>query len=94
MYDEFQKRDTVVIAVAQEDTDMKGHRKMYDGFDPAPEFYIVGDFKRQKTKRFDRTTAYLIDKEGIVRQIFPMMIHHRPSWDAILGEVDKINEAS
>ena len=39
-------------------------------------------------------TAYLIDKTGIVRQIFPMKIHQRPSWKAVLREVDALNQAS
>ena len=94
VYDEFTQRDTVVIAVAQEDTGMKSHRKMYDSFESPPPFHIVGDFNHKKTKLYKRTTAYLIDKEGIVRQIFPMKIHQRPSWKAILREVDALNEAS
>ena len=39
---------------------------------------------------FDRTTAYFIDSEGVVRQVFPMLIHSRPSWDAILGEIERL----
>lgn len=38
----------------------------------------------------DRTTAYLVDADGVVRQIFPMTIHHRPSWRALLGELDAL----
>ncbi len=91
MYDEFKKRDTVVIAIAQEDNDLKSHGKIYNRFKPAPRFDIVADVNRAQTRAYKRTTAYLVDKKGIVRQIFPMMIHHRPAWRAILNEIDRIS---
>lgn len=94
MYDEFEKRDTVVVAVAQEDTDLKSHGRILENFKPAPRFDIVADLDRKKTKRYDRTTAYLIDKQGIVRQVFPMLIHHRASWRAILHEIDELESSS
>jgi len=90
MYEKFEALDTVVIAVAQEDTTMAGHGKMLKSFKQTPRFHVVADLGRKKTKRYDRTTAYLIDKEGIVQQIFPMLIHARPTWKAILGEVEKL----
>ncbi len=90
MYHEFEKRDTVVIAVAQEDKDMDSHRGILRNFKPDRGFQIAPDIGRRKTRAYDRTTAYLIDKQGIVRQIFPMLIHSRPSWKAILAEVDKL----
>lgn len=82
----------MVIAVAQEDTDLKSHGKMVSSFNSKPSFEVVADLNREKTTRYDRTTAYLIDKKGVVRQIFPMLIHHRAAWEAILGEVDKMLE--
>lgn len=91
MYDEFTQRDTIVIAVAQEDTDLKQHGLLPAKIKPSPKFDIVADLNRKKTKRYDRTTAYFIDKQGIVRQIFPMLIHSRPSWQAVLNEIDRIN---
>ena len=84
----------MVIAVAQEDKDLKSHGKMYNRFKPAPWFDIVADIDRAQTKAYKRTTAYLIDKKGKVRQVFPMLIHNRPSWRAILNEIDRINESS
>ena len=91
LYDEFTKRDTVVIAVAQEDTELKSHGKFLKRFGSSgPPFDILADLNREKTKRYHRTTAYLIDKSGVVRQVFPMLIHSRPSWKAILGEMDRI----
>ncbi len=91
MYDEFEKHDTVVIAIAQEDNDLKSHAKFLKHFDPQPRFDIVADLDRQATQRYDRTTAYLIDKQGVVRQIFPMLIHHRGSWRALLHEVEGLD---
>ena len=77
VYDEFEKRDTVVIAVAQEDNDLKQHGQMAARMKPKPRFDIVADLNRVDTTRYKRTTAYLIDKMGRVRQIFPMLIHSR-----------------
>lgn len=91
MYEAFSQLDTVVIAVAQEDTDLKSHGRFLRKFQSPPPFEIAADLERMKTKRYDRTTAYLIDKAGIVREVFPMLIHHRASWQAILHEVEKLN---
>jgi hypothetical protein len=90
MYDAFTKRDAVVIAVAQEDTDIESHGQFLRKFPSAPPFDIVADIGRKATPRYDRTTAYLIDKRGIVRQVFPMLIHSRPTMSALLHEVDRI----
>lgn len=90
-YDKLLAHDTVVVAVAQEDKDLESHGKMLAGFDPKPRFKIVADLNHKKTKKYKRTTAYLIDKEGIVRQVFPMMIRHRPSWTAVLSEIEKLD---
>lgn len=85
-------RDTAVIAIAQEDTDLESHGKMLAKFgDEGPPFEVVADMGREGAPAFDRTTAYLIDKEGVVRQVFPMLIRSRPSWEAVLGQVDALN---
>ena len=89
-YDEIEKRGAVVIAVAQEDKDLKSHADLPNKIKPSPRFAVVADLKRKKTKRYDRTTAYLIDKQGIVQQVFPMLIHSRPSWNAIFSEMDRL----
>lgn len=67
MYDAFTELDTVVIAVSQEDSDLKSHGGFLRKFKSPPPFEIAADIERKKTKRYDRTTAYLIDKAGIVR---------------------------
>ncbi len=90
MYDEFTKRDTVVIAIAQEDTDLESHGKFLRKFSSPPPFDIVADIGRKGAPRYDRTTAYLIDKQGVVRQVFPMLIHSRPTMSALVHEVDRI----
>ncbi len=92
-YDEFEKRDTIVIAVAQEDKELESHGRILKKFKNEPPFEIVADLNREKTSSYDRTTAYLIDKDGVVRQVFPMLIHARPSWQAILTEVDRMLES-
>ena len=92
MYDDLEMLDTVVVAIAQEDKTLSDHGKFLKAFKPAPRFDIVADLDRAETKAYDRTTAYLIDKEGIVRQIFPMIIHARPAWEAILREIDGLDE--
>lgn len=75
-----------MIAVAQEDTSLEGHGKIYQHFSPAPRFQIVADLGRKTTDPYGRTRTYLIDKTGIVRQVFPQLLHHRASWKAILNE--------
>lgn len=89
IYDEFTSRNAAVIAIAQEDTDMDSHANIFRGFGP-PSFNVVADLNREKTTDYKRTTAYLIDPEGVVRQVFPMMIRHRPSWKAIINELDRV----
>lgn len=93
-YDEFTRRNTVVIAVAQEDEDLDSHAKFLKHFDGKPAFEIVADLGHKQTKGYEPTTAYLIDKQGKVREIFPMMVRHRASWGAILREVDRLNAGS
>lgn len=90
MYDAFEERDVVVIAIAQEDTDLKQHGQLPGRIRPAARFDVVADLNRAVTTRYDRTTAYLIDKEGVVRQVFPMLIHARPSWGAIVGQIETL----
>jgi peroxiredoxin len=88
MYDKFETRDVVVIAVAQEDKDLASHGKFLKHFDPPPPFEIVADFDRKDTSRYERTSTYLIDKEGVVRQVFPQLIHYRADWSTMLNELD------
>jgi peroxiredoxin len=92
--DEFTSLNTVAIAIAQEDKDLKGHGRFTKSFDEIPGFTIVADLNRAETTDYDRVTTYLIDKEGVVRQIFPNLIHHRASWDAALEEIRHLTSDS
>lgn len=81
----------MVVAVSQEDKELTSFARFLNHFGASgPWFEIVADLNRDHTKQYDRTTTYLIDKQGKVRQIFPMLIHYRASWDAVLHEMDRI----
>jgi len=90
LYDEFESRNIVVIAIAQEDKDLESHGKFYKHFDPEPRFVIAADFDRKDTTSYKRTSTYLIDTKGVVRQVFPQMIHYRADWRSILNEADRV----
>lgn len=92
MYDDVAARDTVVVAVAQEDTSLEEHAALPQSFGRPLPFEVVADLGREQTPAYDRTTAYLIDENGIVRQVFPMLTHYRSSWQAILREIDRLPE--
>jgi len=90
MYGEFEKRDTVVIAVAQEDKDLKSHGRILSSLGGKPAFDVVADLGRKQTQRYDHTTSYLIDKHGVVREIFPALVHMRPTWKSVLNRIDAL----
>ena len=75
MYDDFESRDIVVIAIAQEDKDLESHAKFLQHFKPSPRFEIVADLNRAETSKYGRTTTYLIDKEGVVQY---QVVNNRP----------------
>lgn len=84
------------MAVAQEDETLEEHAGLPRTLGeraPVP-FDVVADLGREKTQRWDRITTYLIDRDGIVRQVFPTMIRQRPSWTAILREIDVLDASS
>ncbi len=83
----------MVVALSQEDRSLQDFAKMPARFESL-RFPVVADLQRRETAAYDRTTAYLIDKEGVVREIFPMIIHARPSWRIVLGEVEKLERAA
>lgn len=90
-YDEFTKRKTAVIAISQEDKSLATAAKFLKHFgDDGPRFTIAADVNREKTGRFRRTTSYLIDKRGVVREIFPATIHKRPNWSAVWHRIDDL----
>ena len=91
MYERFEDLDTQVVAISQEDEELSLAAGMSEKVEPP--FDVLFDLEREKSTTFDRTTAYLIDKHGIVREIFPMIIHARPSWEIILGEIERMVSA-
>ena len=87
---EFEKRNTVVVAIAQEDKDLDSHGKILSKLSSVPRFKIVADLRGRTVGHYDRTSVYLLDRAGIVRQVFPMLIHTRGSWKAVLNEIDRL----
>ena len=88
-YDAFEARNVHVIGIAQEDPDLAAHAKILSRFDPPPRFDLVADLERAGTSRYRRTSTYLVDADGFVRQIFPNVVRHRADWGAILAEIDR-----
>jgi len=90
MYDRVEALDAVVIAIAQEDQDLESHGKFYANFKPEPRFELCADLDRAETGRYERTSTYMIDKDGRVLQVFPQLIHYRAHWDGILRECERL----
>ena len=89
MYEEFTKRGIHVIAVAQEDKDLESHGKFTASFETPPPFDIVANLERGDADPYKRTCGYYIDKQGVVRQVFPNTIRYRADWDAVLSGIDQ-----
>ena len=89
----FTSRGFSIVALSQEDKDIESARRFLKHWPSEPEFPIVADLNREVTSAYDRTTAYLIDQKGIVRQVFPMLIHMRPTGHALVREIDRLELA-
>ena len=50
----------------------------------------LADIGRTATDPYARARAYLIDKEGVVRQVFPSMLRHRAPWQAVINETRRV----
>ena len=94
MWGEFEERGLGVVVFSQEDTDLASFAKMSKTIGPERAFPLLADLERKETPEYDRTTVYSVDAEGIVRQVFPMIIHGRVSWRTILDEVDRLSAAA
>ena len=92
MFGEFEERNLAAVAISQEDVDLPTFARMPRRFEG--KFPILADPGRWRTKAIGRTTAYLVDPDGIVRQVFPMVITTRPSWNVVLGEFDRLQAAA
>lgn len=75
LFEQFANQDTVILAIAKEDKDLDTHGKFYGHFQPAPRFTLLADLDKQ-TARFRETSVYVIDKQGVVREIFPARCAH------------------
>jgi len=93
MQDAFASRGFSIVALSQEDKDLKSAQRFLKGWKPEPEFPIAADFGRAVTAPYDRTSAYLIDDKGVVRQVFPMLIHMRATARSIIREIDRLELA-
>ena len=83
--------DSAALAISQEDADLESAAAFLDKFAEAPGFPVLADLGGERTtKAYDRATTYFIDEQGIVRQIFPMMIRKRAGWPAILAEIESL----
>ncbi len=92
LYDEFKDRKVAVIGVSNEERNLMAHTNVIGELGFLPEWDLVTDIGYRHNS-FARTTAYLLDTDGVVRQVFPMEIYDRPPWWAILNEVDRIDAA-
>ncbi|MDJ0840852.1 MAG: hypothetical protein QNK37_30350 [Acidobacteriota bacterium] len=89
VYDEFEKRDIEVIAVSLEAAEMEQHAKTLKRF-PNRRFKLAGALNWEGMDAWARTTGYLIDKTGVIRQVFPMETYNRPDWWSVLNEADRL----
>ena len=88
-YDEIEQRGLRVIGLALEEEDPADTVKFLKGVGEAPPFPFVADVGREQTKRYEQTTGYLLDANGVVRQVFPMQTYARGGIHALLREIDR-----
>ena len=94
IYAEVESRDFEVVAMANEEQSLLAHMKVLGEFDSLPPFPLAVDINRQQTQAYERTTAYLIDPAGVIRQIFPMEVYDRAPWWPLLNEIDRLGGRS
>ena len=92
MWSEFESRGLDVIAIAKETGKMAELEDTSGRFPDRP-FHLAGALEGVGVERYANTTGYLIGPDGTVLQVFPMETYNRPSWWAILNEVDAQSEA-
>lgn len=91
LQDEMERFDDLgvfVVGMSQEEEDLS--RVLDMAQKTRVKFPLVHDVKRETAPQFDRTNAYFIDAEGVVRQIFPMSAYMRPSTTLVLNEIERI----
>lgn len=80
-----------VVAISQEDTDLAKSGQIAAKISGDPWFHLLADLNREQSGQYDRTTSYLIDAKGVVRQVYPQMVRRRVDWHSVLAEVDRLN---
>ena len=80
--------------MAQEDKDAASHGKILAAITSGPRFEIGADLGHRQTRRYHRTTTYLLDGDGVVREVFPMTVRQRAPWTAVLAAFDRLNPKS
>jgi len=88
-WSEFEARGIEVIALAKETGELSELAATAQRFPDRP-FVLVGAVGGKGVESYARTTGYLIDSEGVVRQVFPMETYNRPRWWAVLNEIDRL----
>ena len=89
--DGFDDLGVFMIGMSQEEKDLS--RALEMAAKTRVKFPLVHDVMRQTAPGFDRTNAYFLDEEGIVRQVFPMSAYMRPSSTLVLDEIARILES-
>jgi hypothetical protein len=89
IWGEFEERGVQVLAIAKETGDLSELEKTAARFPDRP-FVLLGAVEGRGVERYARTTGYLLDSDGIVKQVFPMETYNRPRWWAVLHEIDRI----
>lgn len=78
-----------MIAVAKEmraQDDLAKTARRY----PDREFRLGGLPQGEGLEAYAPTTGFLIGADGTIRQEFPMETLNRPSWWAVLKEIDRV----
>ena len=89
--DRFEELGVAVIAVSQEEKDLSKAPQMAQR--TGASFPVVHDLNRATAPQLDRTNAYYLDAQGVVRQVFPMSAYLRPSTALVLDEIERIQRA-
>ena len=85
-YEELDALGWEFVAVALEEERLEDTGKIVSALEEDLRFPLLADPDRSRTEAFQPTTVYLLDAEGVVRQVFPMLTYARGSWDAVLRE--------
>ncbi len=89
-YETIEASGLSIIGLALEETSAADTKKFVPSMGGEPPFPLVSDVERVQTKGFEQTTSYLIDADGVVRQVYPMLTYARGSMRAMLRDVERV----